>query len=172
MAWHRLHVWCSALLVLIMAERAAMADVISGAAWVIDGDTIDIAGARIRIITIDALELDQKCSARHDEKTWNCGQEAAHALWELVGQYTITCETMGTDYTGRWFAECTVPGISIADWMAARGWAVPNQACNCEAVRKWAAFARSRKAGIWRSEFQMPWDWRNQLGNPVASNLP
>lgn len=163
---HRLHVWCSALLTLVMAERSAVADVISGAAWVVDGDTIEIAGARIRILNIDALELDQKCDRRNGKKTWYCGQEAARALWGLVGGHPVTCETKGADYTGRWFGECTVPGMSIANWMAAQGWAVPNQDCRCEAVRAWAAFARSHSAGIWSSEFQLPWDWRKQPDNP------
>ncbi len=172
MSWHRLHVWCSALAILIMAERAAMADIISGAAWVIDGDTIDIGGARIRIMSIDALELDQKCAERHEEKAWYCGQEAARALWDLVGRYPVTCEIMGANYAGRWFGECTVPGISIANWMAARGWAVPSQDCRCETVREWAAFARNNNAGIWSSEFEMPWEWRNQSGNPPSHGSP
>jgi endonuclease YncB( thermonuclease family) len=145
---------------LVMADAAALANTISGAAWVVDGDTIDIRGERIRIMNIDALELDQKCSGRHGGKAWYCGQEAARALWGLVSQYSVTCETMGTDYAGRWFAECSIPGMSVASWMAANGWAVPNQDCACEEVRQRADFARRNATGIWSSEFEMPWEWR------------
>jgi endonuclease YncB( thermonuclease family) len=160
MTWHRPRAWCPAFIMLIMVDAAAMANTISGSASVIDGDTIEIRGERIRVLGIDAPELDQMCSDRGGNDTWHCGQEAARALWDFLGQYPVTCETSGTDYAGRWFAYCDVPGMSIATWMAGNGWAIPNQDCKCEEVRAWARFAESKGAGIWGSVFQMPWEWR------------
>ena len=48
------------------------------AAYVRDGDTIDIAGERIRLHGIDAPESRQTCVA--DGVTWPCGQCATAAL--------------------------------------------------------------------------------------------
>ena len=133
---------------------------ISGNASVIDGNTIEIDGERIRILDIDAPEIGQPCFHRDGGKAWPCGQVAARVLAGLLIDYSITCETEGTDNIGRWFARCDIATVSIATWMAGNGWAVPNQECRCEEVRAWAAFAKSKNAGIWGSDFQMPWEWR------------
>jgi len=53
----------------------AHADDITGKPRVIDGDTIEIAGERIRLHGIDAPESKQKCTA--GGKEWSCGQEAS-----------------------------------------------------------------------------------------------
>lgn len=174
MAWHRLHVWWFAWVILSAAAPAATAETISGAAWVVDGDTIDIGGERLRLMSIDAPALDQTCANRARATVWYCGQEAARALWDLVGQYSVTCETSGADYTGRWFADCSVPGMNIATWMAAHGWAVPNEGCVCEEIREWAGVARGKQVGIWGSDFAMPWDWRkdSELPSQQANLAP
>jgi endonuclease YncB( thermonuclease family) len=148
-------VWFSAL-----GPSISAAESLADHASVINGDTIEIGGERIRILDIDAPELDQTCVDRGKRDTWPCGQEAARALAEWLKHYSVDCETHGTDYIGRWFAHCEVATVRIATWMAANGWAVPNQDCQCAEVRAWAAFARSKEMGIWGSEFVMPWDWR------------
>jgi hypothetical protein len=45
---------------------------IIGKAWVIDGDTIEISGTRIRLEGIDAPESNQTCTDPKG-KTWPCG---------------------------------------------------------------------------------------------------
>ena len=47
--------------VLLFASSAAHAETIAGRATVIDGDTLEIHGERIRILDIDAPEKDQFC---------------------------------------------------------------------------------------------------------------
>jgi endonuclease YncB( thermonuclease family) len=44
-------------------SNSALAAILSGSARVIDGDTIDIAGTRIRAWGIDAPEREQTCAA-------------------------------------------------------------------------------------------------------------
>jgi endonuclease YncB( thermonuclease family) len=149
-----------AALLLILAASAASAATIAGRASVIDGDTIDIHDERIRILDIDAPELDQTCFLRAGADKWPCGQRAAHALLEWISQYSVTCETAGTDNAGRWLAHCNVATVSIATWMAGNGWAMPNQDCQCAEVRDASAHAEQANAGIWAGEFQMPWEWR------------
>ena len=55
------------------------ANSISGQASVLDGDTIEIRGERIRVVSIDVPESLQVCLNAEDS-AWRCGQQAALAL--------------------------------------------------------------------------------------------
>ncbi len=63
-------------LALILIATPAPADV-AGVATVIDGDTLEIHGQRIRLHGIDSPESRQLC--RLDGKPWQCGKDAANA---------------------------------------------------------------------------------------------
>ena len=60
---------------LCLLATPALADV-AGVASVIDGDTIEVHGQRIRLHGIDAPESRQLC--RRDGKPWQCGKDAAN----------------------------------------------------------------------------------------------
>jgi len=61
------------------ARTASDGTTISGRATVVDGDTIDIAGARVRFNGIDAPESAQLCRNAKG-KDYRCGQASAKAL--------------------------------------------------------------------------------------------
>ena len=145
---------------IVLAPPALADGMIVGKASVISGDTIGIEGELIHILEIDAPELEQTCGAGQDAAVWACGRRAALALSEWLSQYTVRCETHGSDWNGRWQANCDVETVNVATWMAGNGWAVPNQDCECKEVRAWAAFAKQKKLGLWDSEFLPPWEWR------------
>lgn len=132
---------------------------VKGQASVVDGDTLDIHGERIRILDVDAPESKQTCT-RPDGIEWRCGQQAALKLAGWIGQRIVTCEASRKDRYGRWLAHCEAGGEDMAQWLASRGWAVPYRECKCELVREASARAQAASAGIWASTFQMPWDWR------------
>jgi endonuclease YncB( thermonuclease family) len=146
-------------LLLALTGSAAHADTIAGRASVIDGDTLEIHGERIRILDIDAPESRQTCT-RPDGVEWRCGQKAAMALAGWIGMHAVTCETTKKDMYKRWLARCTIGRDDMAEWMVGHGWAVPYRDCKCKAVRDASDFARTQRVGIWGGAFVMPWEWR------------
>ncbi len=81
-------------LVAALLATPALADV-AGTASVIDGDTIEVRGQRIRLHGIDAPESRQLC--RLDGKPWQCGKDAANALAEKIARRPVTCEDLDRD---------------------------------------------------------------------------
>ncbi len=77
---------------LYLLATPALADV-AGVASVIDGDTIEVHGQRIRLHGIDAPESRQLCFI--DGKRWQCGKDAANALADKTARRSVTCEDLG-----------------------------------------------------------------------------
>ncbi len=76
---------------LCLLATPALADV-AGTASVIDGDTIEVYGQRIRLHRIDAQASRQLC--RLDGKPWQCGEDAANALADKIARRPVTCEDL------------------------------------------------------------------------------
>src|SRR5262249_37998204 len=91
-----------------------------GVASVIDGDTIEIHGQRVRLYGIDAPEAGQTCNL--EGRPWRCGQASANALAERIGRRTVTCDPRDRDRYGRLVAGCSVAGASIRAGSVRGGW--------------------------------------------------
>ena len=130
---------------------------LSGRARVIDGDTIELGTARVRLFGIDAPESAQSCLARG--RRWPCGREATRALAERIGSRAVTCEERDRDRYGRIVAVCRVGGEDVNAWMAARGWAFAYRKYSMSYVAEEAA-AKAAQRGIWQGDVVAPWDWR------------
>ncbi|RLL62810.1 thermonuclease family protein [Paenirhodobacter hankyongi] len=130
---------------------------ISGTASVIDGDTIDIHGQRIRLHGIDCPEGRQRCYIAG--KPWACGTDAANALADQIGRAPVSCQPRDVDRYGRVVAICRSRGTNLNAWMVENGWAVAYRHYSLDYVAA-ENRARSAKRGIWASQFEMPWDWR------------
>lgn len=141
---------------------SARADLI-GRASVIDGDTLEIHGQRIRLHGIDSPEKGQRCY--RDGKEWRCGRDGAMALDKFINARTVACETRDIDRYKRVVAVCKIGRTDLNRWMVRNGWAVAYRRYSTDYVAV-EEQARAAKRGIWAGNFVMPWDWRRgERGN-------
>jgi endonuclease YncB( thermonuclease family) len=140
---------------------------------VIDGDTLQSGAEVIQLYGIDAPELGQIC--RRDGKPWTCGLDAALALQKLVSLSgsPVVCkewrelpQTKGPD--GELIRVCLVGADQdLAQAMLRNGYvmALPGSFPYYGQLERQA---RQAGLGIWSSDFQPPWEWRQakhmQLG--------
>lgn len=132
---------------------------ITGTAKVIDGDTIIVAGERIRLHGIDAPELDQTFWCRGRELA--CGAMALAALEVLLVNVKLRCEIVERDRHGRLVAKCfsSKNGIDIGRKLVSAGWALAYRRYSMDYVDA-ENEARKAKRGLWRGRFMEPWKWR------------
>lgn len=152
----------------LLAVPPATAGEIMGVASVIDGDTIEIRGQRIRLHGIDAPESRQFCTRPNGER-WRCGQQAALALADRVGRTTVRCEDRDRDGYGRIVAVCFQGEEDLNRWLVASGWAAAYRRYSVDYVRDEDA-ARDAALGIWSGMFDMPWNWRQGQRLTAAAN--
>src|SRR5262245_61374288 len=136
---------------------------LEGNASVIDGDTIEIHGQRIRLFGIDAPESLQTCEA--GGQAWRCGQQAALALAEFIDQRYVTCGQRDVDRYGRIVAVCRAGLEDLGAWAVHNGWALAYRRYS----KAYVAAEHSAKffrRGIWRGTFTAPWDWRRGVRSP------
>jgi endonuclease YncB( thermonuclease family) len=159
-------------LLMAMSSHATLAEM-AGEPKVIDGDTLEVAGAVIRLRGIDAPELGQTC--RIGERAYDCGEIARTALLDLTAGVAVTCEPApaGAGYgaedsvaDGR-IGRCTADGYDLSEGMAYTGRALALRRVS----ERYVAFedrARAARRGLWKGEFIAPWDWRAGARLPQA----
>ena len=100
--------WLPLRITLVWASVSlASAQDASGRAAVINGDTLEMRGVRIRLSGIDAPETEQQCRSAAGTP-WPCGQDAAKALRRKIAGQPVQCDATGTDRYGRSLSVCTV----------------------------------------------------------------
>lgn len=151
------------------------ADALRGRAAVLDGDTVDVAGRRVRLDGIDAPEGGQMC-ARRTLGQWACGTASTYALFGLMHEREVACDVRGEDRFGRTLAVCFVDGRDINAEMVRLGlaWAFVKYS---QAYVREEAEARAARRGVWTAATMPPWQWREthrgmrsaDLGHTAAS---
>lgn len=122
-----------------------------------DGDSFHYGAERIRLLGIDAPELEQTCMAP-GHGTWPCGEAARDQLARLLRD-GVTCAREGRDWYGRVLARCNAAEHDIGSALVANGWAVAVDDYWTEEQA-----ARGKKLGIWAGSFMLPKQWRDAHG--------
>src|SRR5271170_4142717 len=74
-----------AAVMLLTSTTLSLSDDLTGQASVIDGDTLEIHGTRIRLWGVDAPESSQLCRGP-DSEQYRCGAQAANDLDALIAR--------------------------------------------------------------------------------------
>ena len=100
------------------SDAAALGPV--GPVRVIDADTFDVGGDRVRLFGIDAPEQAQTCQ-KADGRIWSCGKWATDQARLRYGGQRAHCTRIDTDRYGRTVARCVVNGRDVGREMVADG---------------------------------------------------
>ena len=143
----------------LVSTNAAAADNLAGQASVIDGDTLEIHGTRIRLWGIDAPESTQLCRGE-DSLQYGCGAKAANDLDAFIARRPVNCIPISLDRYGRTVASCSVDQTNLAEWLVGNGLAI-----DWPQYSKGKFDAIQRKAehegrGIWTGSYVEPWLYR------------
>ncbi len=143
-------------LILMFIPAIASAGSITGRPSVVDGDTIEINGVRIRFEGIDAPESRQLCE-NASGKRYRCGQVSANALDTFLSQSRpTTCRATGKSYD-RIVGRCVrSDGLDVNAWMVRNGHAIDWPKYSNGRYAKDQAEAQSARLGIWGGKFEMP----------------
>jgi endonuclease YncB( thermonuclease family) len=124
---------------------------------VVDGDTLDIRGERIRLFGIDTPELGQPWWDK-DGNEHDAGQSARDALAGLIAGKRLSVKVLREDKYQRSLAIVKVDGRDVARSLVSRGWAFASP--GSARYRRTENAARRRRRGFWRGEVMMPWEFR------------
>jgi endonuclease YncB( thermonuclease family) len=132
---------------------------IRGKVRVIDGDSLEIGGLRIRLEGVDAPELDQECL--RVGVAWPCGERSRSELSGLLGSDVVECMPIGRDRYQRILAKCYVDGTLVQAWMVRNGWALAYSEYSSE-YEEFELEARRSSRGIWEGTFEKPSQFRRR----------
>ena len=130
---------------------------------VVDGDTIDLNGEKIRFSGIDAPESnyrgkEQTCLI--NETIIRCGKLSKEFLIKKIGTNKVTCKReKEPDQYKRILAECFVNGESLSKFLVRGGYAFAYRKYSKKFIED-ENFAKANKLGMWAMTFQYPWDFR------------
>ena len=120
---------------------------------VIDGDSLEIDGRRIRLDGIDAPEFNQICENAAG-KEYACGQKALDFVINFIGSAEVDCRCLSQkDRYKREICECFVNGESLNMAVVSAGWATAyrdNAYINAEKQ------AKEYRRGIWQGKNMRP----------------
>jgi endonuclease YncB( thermonuclease family) len=147
------------LLMLLLPSSTAFAIDFVGQASVIDGDTLEIHGTRIRLWGVDAPESSQLCRGA-DSNLYRCGANAANDLDTFIARRPVKCTPISEDQYGRSVATCSVGGTDLGEWLVRNGLALD-----------WPQYSKGRYAaaerdadrsgrGMWAGSYVEPWSFR------------
>ncbi len=173
------------MLIVVALAVERLVPPLTGAVRVADGDSLVVAGERVRLDGIDAPELHQSCGEAGRE--WPCGARAKAALEAIVAEGEVSCRPVDEDRYGRAVAVCELSAKEggakegganergakegaakdraardLGARQVAAGWALATDG----AYAREEAQARAAGKGIWSGPFDMPAEWRARHPRP------
>jgi endonuclease YncB( thermonuclease family) len=145
-------------MVLFTAHSPA-ADALVGQSSIIDGDTLEIHGTRIRLWGIDAPESSQLCRG-DDSLPYRCGAKAANELDAYIGGRPVACMPIGLDRYGRTVATCRVGDVDLGEWLVRNGLALDWPKYSKGKYEQPQHEAEQAERGIWAGSYVAPWKYR------------
>jgi endonuclease YncB( thermonuclease family) len=151
-----------------LCASTAFADSLTGQASIVDGDTLEIHGTRIRLWGIDAPESTQLC--RDDGSLqYRCGAKAANELDAFIARRPVDCSPVSLDQYRRTVAVCSIDGVDLAEWLVRNGLALDWPTYSKGKYDKAQRDAEHAGRGIWEGSYVEPWLFRvciRQGGRP------
>jgi endonuclease YncB( thermonuclease family) len=95
---------------------------LNGPIRVIDGDTFEVSGIKIRLHAIDAPESDQMCQTEQGAD-WACGGWVTRAVSDRYSGAIANCTEIEKDRYGRSVARCIALGEDVGGWLVREGMA-------------------------------------------------
>ncbi|GAA0867940.1 hypothetical protein GCM10009116_02750 [Brevundimonas basaltis] len=137
----------------------ARGDRVVGVGRVIDGDTLDVGGVRVRLHGIDAFERNQTCDGPGGP--WACGAAATQALKARADGRGLVCDVMDIDRYGRKVSRCEQAGVDVARALVVEGLALAYRRYSRDYVDD-ERVAQASAAGAWNGSFDRPEQWRGR----------
>jgi endonuclease YncB( thermonuclease family) len=137
----------------------AIGATVTGRAHVVDGDSLEVAGERVRLFGIDAPEGRQTCRDAAG-RPYGCGHEARRALANEIAGRTVSCTPVEHDRYERSVALCSARGRDLGEAMVRSGYAfdLPQHSRGRYAAAE--REARDARRGLWSGAFERPAEWR------------
>lgn len=148
------------LAALLVAATAANAETVAGKPRIVDGDTLEVAGAMVRLHGIDTSEPAQPL-----------GKDATNALARLAEGKEVHCEGTEHDDFKRLLAICHAGQVNLNEEMVREGmaWAFVKYSSDYVRLEK---DARSSGIGIWKDSPEPPWEFRAKRWDVAKQDAP
>ena len=117
---------------------------------------------RIRLLGIDAPESKQMCNDKSGSP-YACGIEAKQSLEKIVGRDPVKCLAAKRDQYSRILGVCfdAKTGQELNKELVVEGEAIAYQQYSKAYVSTEEA-AKKQGRGVWRGNFDKPWEYRKQ----------
>lgn len=132
---------------------------LEGTARVIDGDTLEINGQRVRLWGIDAFEASQTCKT--ESYHYSCGRAATETIENTVRNQHVRCVQKDIDRYKRVVAQCFIGTEDLGRMLVLRGWAFDYTRYSGGHYKDVENAAHELQRGAWAGSFQWPWDYRH-----------
>jgi endonuclease YncB( thermonuclease family) len=151
--------WAIAAIALFAPSDMAQSDNLTGQASIVDGDTLEIHGTRMRLWGIDAPESTQLCRGE-DSEQYKCGAQAANDLDAFIARRPVSCLPISLDRYGRTVATCLVGGVDLGDWLVRNGLALDWPEYSKRKYDDTQREAEQAGRGMWKGSYVEPWLYR------------